>query len=93
MGIGVLISHLDSHSDSGTCLETWELYFFKRQRFSGVPEQESPDKSIVSGFLVAQAMLGILMRPDAAFVHNPLPTISPHSRIKTFPFSSECVTS
>lgn len=45
MGIGVLISHFDSHSDSGTCLRTWEIYFFKRQRFSGVQEQESPDKS------------------------------------------------
>lgn len=93
LGTGVFISHLHSHSDFGTCLRTWEIYFCKRQRFSGVQEQEAPDKSIVSGFLVAQPMLGMLMRPDAAFVHNPLPTTSPHSRIKTFPSSSECVTS
>lgn len=67
--------------------EPWQLDFLKCQRTSGVREQESPDRSIISGFLVAQPMLGIPMRPDAALGPDPLPMISSHPGLRHFPFS------
>lgn len=87
VAISALIAYLAATEMLEQAWEPWQLDFFKCQRVSGVQEQKSPDKSIISGFLVAQPMLGTLMRPDAALVHNLLPMISPHPELRHFPFS------
>lgn len=58
---GGLTSHFSGHGNSGTLPKTVGVIFLQKAKVFGVQGSGSPDKNMISGFLVAWPMLGMLM--------------------------------
>lgn len=58
---GGLTSHFSGHGNSGTFLETVGAIFLQEAKVFGVQESGSPDKNMISGFLVAWPLPVTLM--------------------------------
>lgn len=58
---GGLASHFSGRGNSGTFLETMGAIFLQEAKVFGVQESGSPDKNMISGFLVAWPLPVTLM--------------------------------